>query len=166
MYRKFVRLAMCILLAATLMAAPIGATAASSNQVVRILKVTADGARVRQGPSSAYGVITSVRKGENVFWLNKNHDAFCYVRTENGQIGYMYKGFLKAYGAAKLDQIYWARTNGVRVYKQNRTSAGRVTTLTNKQHVIVYATQGNWAYIKTLSGQGGFVQLHELQKAI
>lgn len=166
MYRKFLRLAMCILLAATLLTAPIGATAAASNQVVRILKVTADGARVRQGPSSAYGVITSIRKGESVFYLNRNKEAFCYVRTANGQIGYMYKGFLKPYGAAKLDQIYWARTGGVHVYKKNRTSAGRVTTLTNKQHVIVYATQGNWAYVKTLSGQGGFVQLHQLQKAV
>lgn len=165
MYRKFLRLTMCIILAASLLMAPVGATAASSNSVVRILKVTADGARVRRGPSSAYGVITSIRKGQSVFYLNKTKEAFCYVRTANGQQGYMYKGFLKSYGAAKLNQIYYARANGVRVYKKNSTRAARVTTLTNKQHVIVYATQGNWAYIKTLSGQGGFVQLNHLKRA-
>lgn len=164
MYRKFLRLTMCILLGMSLLIAPVSATAAS-NSVVRILKVTADGARVRKGPSSSYDVITSIRKGQCVFYLNKNKGAFCYVRTANGQIGYMYKGFLKSYGATKLNQIYYAKANGVKVYKKNNTHSSSIGSLTDKQHVIVFATKGDWAYIKTLAGKGGFVQLSKLQKA-
>ena len=74
--RKFLRMTMCLLLVATMLFAPMSASAASSNKVVQILKVTADGARVRKGPSSDYDVITSIREGDTVFYLNKNKAAF------------------------------------------------------------------------------------------
>ena len=163
--RKFLRMTMCLLLVATMLFAHMSASAASSKKVVQILKVTADGARVREGPSSDYDVITSVREGDTVFYLNKNKAAFCYVRTSKGQIGYMYKGFLKAYGAARLDQIYYCTDSNVRVYRRASTGASRVTTLSKYQHVLVYQTRGNWAYIKTMTGKGGFVKLSSLKSA-
>jgi len=142
--------------------------AASSNKdkVVKILKVTADGARIRRGPSSAYSVVTSIRKGQCVFYLEKNKEAFCYVRSETGEMGYMYKGFLKSYGAAKLDQVYMSKVGNLSVYKRPSTTSSRVFKLAKKQHVMVYKTQDGWAYIKTMDGDGGFVRLNKLKKCI
>ena len=165
MNRKWLRLMVCVLLIASMLIAPMNAMAASSTKVIQLLKVTADGARVRKGPSSAYDVITSIRKGEALFYLGKTSGAFCRVRTSTGQIGYMYKGFLKSYGAVQLRQIYYSKADGVRVYKRASTRSSRVTSLSKKQHVIVYQTKGNWAYVKTLSGKGGFVRLSSLKKA-
>ena len=166
MKRQLIRLTVCMLLVAAMLTAPLNALAVSPYRVVRILKVTADGARVREGPSSAYDVITSVREGDCVFYLEKNRAAFCYVRTSTGEIGYMYKGFLKSYGAALCGQVYYSRSNSVKVYKRASTSSSRVTTLKKNQHVIVYQTRGNLAYVKTLTGKGGFVRLTSLRSAI
>ena len=154
----------CLVLIATMVIAPFSASAASK-KVVYILKITVDGARLRKGPSSAYDVITSLPKDSRVFYLNKMQGAFAYVYTENGQKGFVYKGFLKAYGAAELDQVYYSTGDGVRVYKRANTGADRVTTLDKYQHVVVYQTKGNWAYVKTLRGKGGFVQVSNLKKA-
>ena len=132
--------------------------------VVEIMKVTEDGARVRQGPSSSYEVITSCKEGDCVFYLGKTKEAFCYVRTSKGKIGYMYKGFLKSYGAANKSQIYYAKKS-VKVYKKASTGSRKVMKLSKNQHVIVYSTKGSWAYIKTLSGKGGYVKTSSLKKA-
>ena len=165
MKRRILMVAACVLLIATMLIAPISASAASSNKVVAILKVTADGARLRQGPSSSYEVITSLKDGEKVFYLNKQVDAFCYVRTSKGKIGYMYKGFLKSYGAAYLNQIYYCSSKSAKVYKKASTKAKKITKLSKNQHVIVYEVRGSWAYIKTLGGTGGFVKTSALAKA-
>lgn len=156
---------LCLLLIASMFIAPVSASAASGNKVVQILKVTADGARLREGPSSAYEVITSLKDGEKVFYLDKQVDAFCRVRTSKGKIGYMYKGFLKSYGAAYYDQIYYSKNKSVKVYKKASTSTKKVAVLSKNQHVIVYEVKGRWAYIKTLGGTGGYVKKSNLAKA-
>ena len=95
MKRRIVSMLLCVFLIASMLIVPTDALAASK-KVVQILKVTVDGARVRKGPSSAYDVITSVKKGGRVFYLGKTKDSFCYVRTSTGETGFMYRGFLKA----------------------------------------------------------------------
>lgn len=154
-----------VVLLLTMVVAPFSASAASSNKTVKILKVTVDGARVRSGPSSAYEVKTSVNKGGKVFYLGKIKDSFAYVRTEKGVVGYMYKGFLKSYGAAYRYQIYYSTKGGIKVCKKASSSSSRVARLSKNQHVIVYQVKGNWAYIKTLSGKGGYVRKSVLKKA-
>lgn len=154
------------LLIVSMLAMPVSASAASKKQVVYILKVTVDGARLREGPSSSYDVITSLDSGTKVFYTGKMKDAFCYVCTTGGKVGYIYKGFLKSYGAAYAYQIYYCKDRSAKVY--TRTSKGtvkKVTTLSKRQFVIVYQAKGDWAYIKTLSGTGGFVQKSALAKA-
>ena len=51
------------------------------------------------------------------------------------------------------------------VYKKASTGSGRKTTLSKGQHVVVYQVKGSWAYIKTLSGTGGYVKKSNLKKA-
>ena len=163
MKRKILLLVLSVLLIVSTVIAPVSAQAASK-KTVQILQVTVDGARIRKGPGSSYDVITSLKNGAKVFYLGKDEKSFCYVRSDHGVTGYIYKGFLKSYGAAYVDQVYYA-TLRARVYKKASTHSSRKTTLTKGQHVIVYQVKGDWAYIKTLGGTGGYVKKSALKKA-
>ncbi len=163
MKRKILVMLLSVLLVASMLIAPLSASAASK-KTVQIMQVTVDGARVRSGPGSSYDVVTSVKNGAKVFYLGKEKSSFYYIRTDHGVKGYMYKGFLKSYGAAYASQVYYA-TQRTKVYKKASSGSSKKTTLTKGQHVIVYQVKGNWAYIKTLGGTGGFVKKSALKKA-
>ena len=137
--------------------APMSAVAAS--KIVSILKVTVEYGRLREGPSSDYDVVTTLAKGERVFYLNKNSGAFCLVRTSRGQTGYIYRGFLQTYGAARMDQVYYAKTN-VPVYQ--KPNGKRIGTLAKSEHVMVYKTANGWALLKNLKGYTGYAKLSSL----
>ena len=162
MKRRTISLVLLIALLLATAIVPVGASAATK---VKILKVTVDGARVRQGPSSAYAVKTSVKKGAKVFYLGKMKNSFAYIRTSGGTQGYMYKGFLKSYGTCYKSQVYYSKKSGLKVYKKPSTRSSKVTKLSRYQHVIVYQVKGNWAYIKTVSGKGGDCPASALGKA-
>lgn len=154
MKRFFVALLCAFLIVTTLM--PTAALAAKKNRVVYILNVNTDGARVRKEPTSAEdNVEISLKKGTKVFYLGKSQSWF-KIRSEFGNIGYTYKGFMNYYGAVKLKDIY-VSDGTVKVYNKPNKNGSRVTTLEDDQHVIVYATKGKWAYIHTLSGKKGYV---------
>lgn len=163
MKRRILTMLVAVLLVASIMAAPMSASA-SSKSMVQILKVTVDGARLREGPTSGYSIITSLDKGTKVFYRGKQKHSFCYVCTAYGQKGYIFRDFLASYGAAYASQIYYASSK-VKVYKKASTGSGKVTTLGKGQHVILYQSNGDWAYIKTLGGKGGFVRASALKKA-
>ena len=162
MKRRTISLVLLIALLLATAIVPVGASAATK---VKILKVTVDGARVRQGPSSAYAVKTSVKKGGKVFYLGKMKNSSAYIRTSGGTQGYMYKGFLKNYGTCYKSQVYYSKKSGLKVYKKPSTHSSKVTKLSKHQHVIVYQVKGKWAYIKTVSGKGGYCKASALGKA-
>ena len=162
MKRRLISLALVVALLMAMAIVPVGASAATK---IQILKVTVDGARVREGPSSAYGVKASIKKGAKVFYLGKMKNSFAYIRTSGGTTGYMYKGFLKSYGSCYKSQVYYSKKSGLKVYKKASTHSSKVTKLSKYQHVIVYQVKGNWAYIKTVSGKGGYCQASALGKA-
>lgn len=163
MKRNVFRMALCLMLVLMIGAAPMVAFAAKGG-VVSILKCNVDGGRLREGPTSAYNVITSLKKGEKVFYNGQKEGAFCFVRTLYGQSGYIYQGFLESYGAARYDQICFAKTTGVRVYKRPADGSSRVTTLGLGEHIIVYKTVGDWAFVKTLRGGSGYVRASALSR--
>lgn len=163
MKRRILMMIVSALLVASMLIAPMSASAASK-KTVQILQVTVDGARLRKGPSSSYDVVTSVKNGGKVFYLGKEKSSFYYVRTDHGAQGYMYKGFLKSYGACYKDQVYYV-TKKTKAYKKASTHSSSKATLSKGQHVIVYQVKGNWAYIKTLGGTGGYVKKNVLKKA-
>ena len=150
-----------VILAMSIVMAPVSASASG---VVRILRVNVEGARLRTGPGVSTIQKPSLKKGEKVFWWGKTANAFCYVRTSTGRVGYVYKPYLSSYGAVNSRQVYYAK-GSTSVYRKASTHSSHVGKLSARQHVIVYETRGNWAYIKTLSGKGGFVKLSSLKKA-
>ena len=163
MKRRILMMIVSILLVASMLTATTSALAASKKKV-QIMQVTVDGARVRQGPSSDYDVITSLKNGSKLFYLGKEKNSFYKVRTDHGVVGYMFRDFLKSYGVCYKSQVYYA-TKKVKVYKKASTHSKRKTTLSKGQHVVVYQVKGSWAYVKTLSGTGGYVKKSALKKA-
>ena len=160
MKRRVISLVLTVVLLAALFVAPVGASAATK---IKILKVTEDGARLRRGPSSSYDVIKSLSKGAKVFYAGKTKKSFAYICTSTGTKGYVFQGFLKNYGSCYKSQVYYAKKRA-KVYKKAGSSS-RVTTLSKKQHVIVYQVKGKWAYVKTMGGKGGYVKASVLKKA-
>lgn len=163
MKRRLLTMILCVVLLASTLVAPVSASAAS-RKTVQIMQVTVDGARIRKGPGSSYDVVTSLKNGSKVFYLGKEKSSFYQIRSDHGVVGYMYRGFLKSYGAAYKDQVYYAKSKA-KVYKKASTHSSKKTTLSKGQHVIVYQVKGNWAYIKTLGGTGGYVKKSSLKKA-
>ena len=157
---------LCVLLMLTLnIAAPVAmpSTTAYAASTMRILRTNVDNARLRKGPSSEYDVITTLDKGEKVFYSGKTKNSFSYVCTEGGKVGYIYSGYLSKYGTVRTSSIYYTRTKSVRLYKRPSTSASKVTTMRNQQFVIVYQKAGKWAYVRTLEGKAGYVQLSKIK---
>ena len=159
---RIFRMALCALLVVSMVIAPVCASSATKN-VLALLKTNVDGGRLREGPSSEYEVIRSLKKGEKVFYAGHVTSSFCLVRTSTGEIGYIYRGFLSDYGNVRADQVYYATADSVRVYKEPSTGSGRAGYLTNSEHVLVLRTSGTWAYIRTLNGYGGYVQMDYLE---
>lgn len=164
--RKFFKLIVCMLLMLTMTATPLLAGASSAQAAaMRIVKVNVQGARLRQGPSSGYDVITSLKKGEKVFYSGKTKNAFSYVCTAKGKRGFVYRGYLSSYGTIRSNQVYYTTGKNVRMYKKASTNAARAATLKAQQYVIVYKKAGNWAYARTLDGKAGFIPLNKLKSA-
>lgn len=160
MKRNFLRILICTLLVTVLAIGPITASAASN--LVIILKTTVEYGRLREGPASSYDVIGTLPQNAKVFWTGNKSAAFYQVRTTSGQVGYIYEGFLTPYGIVRADQIYYAAST-TKVYRTPSTSSSRIGAIGANEHVLVFAVQGDWALIKTLSGNGGFVQTSTLR---
>ena len=166
MMRKFFRVMLCALLMMTMTVIPPVASPASTAHAastMKIMRTNVSDARLRKGPSSSYDVITTLDKGEKVFYSGKSKNSFSYVCTEGGKVGYIYSGFLSKYGSVRTSSIYYTRSSGVRVYKKPSTGASKVTTIRKQAFVIVYQKAGNWAYIRTLDGKAGYVQLSKIK---
>ena len=163
MKRKVLMMVLSALLVASMLLAPVSALAASK-KTIQIMQVDVQDARLRKGPSSAYDVITSLDKGAKVFYLGKQKDSFYKIRTAYGVTGYMFRDFLKSYGACYSNQIYYS-TKRATIYKKASGRSGRKGKISKGQHFIVYQVKGNWAYIKTRGGTGGYVKKSLLRKA-
>ena len=166
--RKFFKTMLCAMLMLALTATPLLASPLNSAQAagtMKMVKVNVQGGRLRKGPSSSYDIITSLDKGEKVFYSGKTKDAFSYVCTADGKVGYIYKEFLSGYGSVRASSIYYTRGKNVRMYKKPSTSASKAATLRKQQFVIVYKKAGNWAYVRTLEGKAGYIQLSKLKNA-
>ena len=158
MKRISMKALLCAALIAILALAPVSALAANTVQIY-IVKI--NGARLRTGANRTT-VVTSLKKGQRVVYAGRHDGAMYYVRTAGGRTGYIYKEYLKPYGAATRSQIF-KTTRRTTMYR-NRGS-GHLRTLSKGTTVIVYQRKGQWAYIKTLRGTSGYVKLSSIQRA-
>ena len=151
---------LCVAMVTSMLLAPVSALAVSKSSIIQIARVTADDVRMRGADKS---IIGKVPRGTRVFYLNQTlGGSMCLVCTSNGMIGYIWKGYLTAYGAVQAGQIYYANRN-TPAYNLSRK---RIGTLGYHHFVIVYETRGDWAYVKTMSGLGGVVALSSLSPVV
>ena len=155
--RRLMAALLCLMLLVSVFAVP-----ASATSVVRVMKVNVHGARLRTGPGD-YDVITSLKKGTKVLYTGHQVNAFYQVRTSGGKVGYIYKKFLSKYGAATSKQVYYTN-KAVTMRKRNSSKSSGVKRLKKNTLVLVYEVRGKWAYVKTLSGKGGYVKVSALSK--
>ena len=108
MKRKWICMALCVVLTLTLLGSATGASAASG--IITMYKTTVADGRLREGPSSDYNVVRTLRQGEKVFYSGTTSASFALVRTTSGEMGYIYTGFLTPYGNVRADQLYSANS--------------------------------------------------------
>ena len=158
--KRFWKMIVCSLLIVAMLATTAPAFAASS--IARIMKVTEDYTRMRSAPEGG-SVIANLRYGTKLLYWGVNHGAMCKVMTSSGAVGYVYGGYMATYGAMNLDSVYvttaptamYTRANGTLV------SAGA---LAKGRYVSVFGVHEDWVFVKTMSGQGGFVKAGTLAK--
>jgi len=160
MTKRMVKSMVCALLAIVLFAMPMCASAAK-DPIIRILNVNVDGARVRSS-DDFNEIITSLKRGTKVLYMNDTREAYCKVCTQDGTVGYVYKGFLDSYGAARASTLCYTNTDSVRVYNRPSTSGKRLAKLDEGTCLVLYRTNGDWAAVLSLSGARGFVKLSSL----
>jgi len=156
---KFMKILMCLVLIASMALAPM--TAMASSSTMQILKVNTSGARLRDEDKS---IITTLRQGTKVFYAGDRIDAYCRVCTLDGEVGYVYKEFLSAYGVVKTKQVYFTTDPSV-VYRRSGDSLKRMGTAPENTVVLVLDTNGSWAYVRSLNGATGYMRRNTLQRA-
>ena len=158
MKRNVIKSFICILMILAMLMAPMTASAAS---VARIMKTNTDWVRMRDASGEQ---VARLRKGTKVLYWGSKEDEMYKVMTSNGKTGYIYKGYLSTYGAMKLSSVY-VTTASTQMYNRSGSSLKKSGKLASGKYVMVYKTSGNWAYIKTMTGKGAFVQKDTLKKA-
>ena len=156
--KRIMKSVVCFMMILAMLMAPLSASAVS---VARIMKVNGDWVRLR---SSSGEEIGNLRKGQKVLYWGSRDDDMYKVMTSKGKTGYVYKEYLTTYGAMKLSSVY-ITTASTPMYNRSGSSLKRDGTLAKGKYVMVYKTSGNWAYIKTMTGKGAFVQRDTLERA-
>ena len=158
MKRNVIKSVLCFMMILAMLMAPMSASAAS---IARIMKTNTDWVRLR---SESGEQIDRLRKGAKVLYWGSKDDEMCRVITTDGKTGYVYKKYLTTYGAMRLNSVY-KTTATTQMYNRSGSSRKKSGKLASGKYVMVYKTSGNWAYIKTMSGKGAFVQRNTLKKA-
>ena len=164
MKRKILKAMVCFMMILSCMMAPVSATtAAAASKAAYILRVNADYARMRTGPYGNYDIVTTLRKGTKVLYGGQYSGEFCKVYTTGGQSGYVYRKYLSSYGAVKKSNIYRTKSAAA-FYTRSGSSLKKVGTVPKNQFVLIYKKNGNWAYVKSLTGKSGYMKLSTLKK--
>ena len=158
MKRNVMKSIICFMMILAMLMAPMTASAAS---VARIMKTNAEWVRLRDASGNQ---IARLRKGTKLLYLGAKNDQMCRVITSSGKTGYVYTKYLSTYGAMRMDSMY-ITTASTQMYNRSGSSLKKSGKLASGKYVMVYKTSGNWAYIKTMSGKGAFVQKGTLKKA-
>jgi len=160
MKRNIFKAIVCMFLILATVATPISASASS---MAYIMKVNAYDVRMREEAGDSE-VIEKFDKGDKVIYWGEREGSYYKVGTSSGETGYIYKDYLATYGAMKLSSVY-VTTASTQMYNRSGSSLKKDGRLASGKYVMVYKTSGNWAYIKTMSGKGAFIQKGTVKKA-
>ncbi len=137
--------------------------AAQASEPVYVLTVTADYARMRDQPVHDANIIATLRVGTKVLYLGDGGNMQCRVVTADGTYGYVYRGYLRVYGAFSRNRIGY-NTADAALYVRDGEHLSRVATLPAGQFVYLLQLNGNWAYVRLMNGRTCYMQLTTLAK--
>ena len=161
MKRNVLKILLCTLTIVALVAAPMSALAAS--KVAYILKVAvsdAPGTYVRSGNAADNNaVIGSLKNGTKVLYMGSKNGQMLQVMSQTGQIGYVYQGNLKTYGAVNASRIYLTSTT-TGVYNSAMKKAGTVGA---GVPVVVFSMNGGWAFVRSITGAAAYIPTSALK---
>lgn len=137
--------------------------AAQASETLYILVVTEDWTRMRDAPVRDANIITKLRAGTKVLYLGDGGNMQAKVVTSNGTYGYVYRGYLKVYGAVPKNRIGY-NTADADLYLRDGEHLNRVATLPAGQFVYLLQLNGNWAYVRLVNGKNCYMRLDTLAK--
>jgi len=159
MKQKVFKIVVCMIMVLTCALAPV---AASASNAAYILRVNADLTRMRQTAGNS-AVVRKLPAGTCVLYGGENAGAYCKVYLTNGVSGYVYKEHLSGYGAVSKNKVYRTYTPAD-IYTRSGNSLKRRGTVPAGQFVLVYKTNGNWAFVKSVNGTSGYMKLNTMYK--
>ena len=170
MNRKIIKSILCSLLIVALLAAPVSVLAAGkAAYILKIAASDAPGVYLRSGTDpknlnkTTDNVIGRLKNGTKVLYWGHSVGQMMLVMTANGKSGFVHKGNLRTYGAMNTKQLYVTK-NASAVYRRSGSSMHRVGSVSKGLPVVVYRTNGGWAYIRNLSGKSGYIKTSDLKK--
>lgn len=160
--RKAFKSFVCLILVGMIAFTPVMASAA---KVMYILSVT-NCKRVNMHANSWKGsaVIAKLKRGTKVLYLNKNVGGRCKVATAGGTVGYIYKYYLKLYGALNKNKVYKTIAT-TPLYKRSGNKLKYKKSIPTGRYVCVYQTVGGWSYVRDLTGTAYYVKNVYLKRA-
>lgn len=158
MKRNYIVRVLCLTLILMLGIMPICSAYAASRAY--ILRVNTDFARVRDDSGN---VVSSVKRGTRVLYWGERRGDMCKVLNSNGYTGYVYKSYLSSYGVVNQNQIGIV-TATAPVYKRSGSSLKKSGTVKAGTTLLVYRTNGSWAYVKNLNGTGAYINLNYIKQ--
>lgn len=119
-------------------------TAEAMSVSAGVVSVSAGNLNVRSGPSTGYGVLTSLSKGSYVTLVSRTGD-WWYVRYANGKYGYCHADYITA--AAGSMATVNVNSGTLNVRSGAGTSYARIGSLYKGETVIVLSNSGGWSKI-------------------
>ncbi len=142
---RFLKIFISLMLIVSMSILPMVAQASGA---VYILMVTEDWARIRYED----GTIESLRAGTKLMYLYDGGNMQCWVSTTSGKKGYIYRGYVKVYGAYSRNRIGY-NTENASLYVRNGEHLEWVATLPAGEYVFLLRLNGNWAQVRLRNGK-------------
>jgi cell wall-associated NlpC family hydrolase len=97
-------------------------------------------------PSFLSELLTQILNGQSLEILEERGD-WCYVRQDDGYLGWVYASYLQGVEEGAADAEYWVTAPAARLLDEPRTEAGIGTCLLCGTAVHVEEMRAKWAYV-------------------
>lgn len=164
--KKILKTLLCMMLV-LVCAAPACLPSASAASAAKIMRVNAKDVRLHYNTKGGgeNTMIMKLSKGTKVLFLETKNKTWAYVALPNGLRGYIYNGYLSAYGAVNANSVAEVKVKSAPTYKVSGRSMKKTgKSLTRNAVVFVRDTKGAYAKILTLEGKWTYVKTSSLQK--
>lgn len=126
--------------------------------------VTGDNLNIRKGAGTGYGVLTTLKKGTQVFVIS-TYNGWCKVRLSSGTVGYASAQYISTGTSSSSSAVTSTVKTGVvsvssslNLRKSASTSATILASLKNGTTVTILSESSGWYKVRVASGIEGYVK--------